>query len=112
MSRSINLRTVQAFMALAYGLLAAIAVAREPSLVSAFLAVGMAVGAYLTGRAVPDVHIPATMILRVCGIGAVVLVVGLATDLFGSSHALGWAMAVMGYCAGNRLKAAGVRVPA
>lgn len=97
-------------MALAYALLAAIAVAREQSLVSLILAVAMAVGAYSTGRVVMDVHIPATMILRACGIGAVVLVAGLAADLFGSSHALGWATVVMGYCAGNRLRAAGALV--
>lgn len=107
MPQFVSVRTLQSWMGLAYLLLAAIAVARSPTPMAVIVATGMMIGAFLTGRTVPDFQVRSDEILRVSRLGLIVIVAAVAMDMAGGSHALGWAYVVMSYCAGNRLRAAG-----
>lgn len=107
MPQLVSVRSLQAMMGAAYAFLAIVAVLRAPGAVVAATAIAMALGAYATGRTVPDFQIPSGRIVEACGLGLLVVAVGVAADLIGGSGALGWASVVMAYCAGNRLKAAG-----
>ncbi|PTS74652.1 hypothetical protein DBR17_16740 [Sphingomonas sp. HMWF008] len=110
MSSDVSVRTIQAVFAGMYGVLAGIALLRAPSLSAMAVAVAMLVGAYLTGRVVPDLRIAQSDVLRTCAVGLLVLVAGFAAETLGGHAALGWATVVMAYGAGNRLKAAGIGV--
>lgn len=103
----ISVRLVQKALGVAYAVLALVAVARAPSLTAAVIAVGLLAFAYLTGPVLPDARIPSDQLLRVCGLGLVVLAAGVIVDVAGEPR-LRWAAAVMAYCAGNRLKAGGI----
>jgi hypothetical protein len=77
-------------------------------LLAVAVSLGMMLGAYLTARTIPDIHVRPDEIVRVCGVGLVVLLAGAIVDITGGSHALEWASVVMAYCAGNRFRAAGI----
>jgi hypothetical protein len=104
----ISARAIEAGLGVVYLLLAAIALARAPTPLAVMLALGMMLGAYLTARTIPDIHVGRGEILRVCGVGLVVMLAGVVADIAGGSHALGWASVVMAYCAGNRFRASGI----
>jgi hypothetical protein len=104
----IRVRATQAVMGIVYALLAAIAVARSETPLAVLFAAAIMIGSYLTGRTIPDFYVPQNAIFRVCGVGLMVMTAGFAVDLVGGSKAIGWALVVMAYCAGNRLKAAGL----
>lgn len=95
-------------MGCAYLVLGAAALIRSFTPVALILAVAMVIGAYFTGRTVPDFQVRSDQLLRVCGVGLLMIAAGVAADMAGGPHALGWASVVMAYCAGNRLRAAGV----
>ena len=103
-----SVRALQAMMGFAYLALAAAAILRSFTPLALVLAVAMMIGAYFTGRTVPDFQIRSDQLLRVCGVGLFMIVAGTAADVAGGPHALGWASVVMAYCAGNRLRAAGI----
>jgi FtsH-binding integral membrane protein len=108
MTDVVSARSIQAWLGISYVLLALIAVARSATVVTAAIALAMMLGAYLTGRTIPDIQVSQSEILRVCGMGLLVIAVGIVVDIVGGSHALEWASVVMAYCAGNRLRAAGI----
>jgi hypothetical protein len=97
---------IQALLGVLYILLALVALARSETDATAAISIAMMLGAYLTSRTIPDIQVQRDQILRVCGI--VVLAAGMIADTIGGPHALGWASVVMAYCAGNRLRAAGI----
>jgi hypothetical protein len=66
------------------------------------------VGAYLTSRTVPASFVSRDAALKLCAVAAIVIIIGIVADVMADRHALVWAAAVMGYCAGNRFRAAGV----
>ena len=68
---------------------------------------GVAIGAFLTSRQVPEFHLPWSQIWRVGAVGMVVLAIGLHAVAVGGESALNWAAVVLAYCAGNRVKASG-----
>ena len=107
MPRLVRVRALQAVLAAAYLLLAAVAVARLRTPLVVVFAAAMTIGAYLTGRTVPDVYVRREAILQVCGVGLLIIIFGIAADVTGGSRALEWASIAMAYCAGNRLRAAG-----
>lgn len=108
---TVSIRMLQALLGTAYLLLAAIAVIRSPGPVMALAAVGVMLGAYLTSRTIPDAFVSRDAVFRICAVGLVVIAIGIVADAAGGSRALGWAAIVMAYCAGNRLKAAGIGLP-
>jgi hypothetical protein len=108
MPETVNVRAIQALLGVAYLLLAAIALARASMILTAAIATGMMLLAYVTGRTIPDVLVPREAILRACGIGLIVLLIGALMDLWGGANELGWVSVAMAYCAGNRLRAAGL----
>lgn len=110
MPMTVSVRMLQALLGLAYLLLATVALARSHDLVTMIIAAGLMLGGYLTGRTVPDAFVSRDAVLRICLVGLVVIAAGFVADVAGGSRALQWASIVMAYCAGNRLKAAGIGV--
>jgi hypothetical protein len=108
MTDAVSARAVQTLLGAVYALLALIALARSGTIVMAALAIAMLLGAYITSRTIPDFQVRRDQILQVCGLGLVVIMGGTIVDMTGSPHALEWASVVMPYCAGNRLRAAGI----
>jgi hypothetical protein len=108
MAGAISVRSIQTLMGALYGLLACVALARSATITGAAIAVSMVVGAYFTSRTIPDAYVRPKQIFRVCRVGLVLVAIGTAVDLTGQPRALAWALVVMAYCAGNRLRAAGI----
>jgi hypothetical protein len=105
---TLRMRLIQALLGAAYALLACIALARAPGPVQALSAAAVMLGAYLTGRTVPDVRVTREAVPRILVVGLAVIALGIVADADGGPHALSWAAIVMAYCAGNRLRAAGI----
>jgi len=108
MGSSLRVRSLQAAMGLGYSVVLIVALARSASLQSMLIAVVLLVASYATGIVIPDVSVPRDSWVRVCGVGILVLIGGAVAVLLGGHDALGWAVAVMALCAGNRLKASGL----
>lgn len=107
MPQLVSVRAIQALLGAAYLLLAVFAVGRAHMPLTAIIAAGMMLVAYVTGITIPDVLVRREAIPRVCGVGLVVISVGAAMDLWGGANQLTWVSVAMAYCAGNRLRAAG-----
>lgn len=105
MGSSLRARSLQIIMGLAYSSVLVVALVKLASSRSILIALALFVASYATGSIVPDFVVPRSSWVRVCGIGVLVLIGGAYATLMGGSQALGWAVAVMAYCAGNRFKA-------
>lgn len=70
-------------MGCAYLVLGAAALVRSFTPVALILAVAMVIGAYFTGRTVPDFQVRSDQLLRVCGVGLLVVAAGAAGDISG-----------------------------
>ena len=108
MGCSLRVRSIQAAMGLAYSFVLLFALLKSTSLPSTLIAFALLMASYATGVVVPDVTVPRESWLRVCGIGILVLTGGVVAVLAGGPDALGWTVAVMAVCAGNRLRAGGL----
>lgn len=108
MPTTIRVRTLQALFGLTYAALALIAIARSPGLATSLTAIALACLAYLSSRTVPDRLVTLEDAVKLSPVALAVLACGVVADSLVSLHALGWAAIVMSYCAGNRLRAAGV----
>ena len=81
MPQLVSIRAIQTLMGAAYVLLAAVALGRAATPPTAIIAAGMMLLGYVTGRTIPDVLIRREAILQVCGVGLIVVLVGVAMDL-------------------------------
>ena len=108
MPSTISVRLLQALLGTAYALLAFIALGKAPSLVTLLAAASAMLMSYLTARTISDAFVSPDALAGVCAIGLLIICVGAVADAIGSPQALEWAAIVMAYCAGNRLKAAGI----
>ena len=102
-----SVRSAQLCLGLAYAAIALVALLRLGNPAETIVSMAMAIGAFLTGRRIPEFHLPWPEIWRVGGVGAVVLAIGLYAVTLGGERALDWAAIVLAYCAGNRIKASG-----
>ena len=108
MPSNISVRLLQAFLGIAYLFLAAIAVVRAPSLGTLLVSGGAMLVSYLTARTIPDALVSQDAALGICAVGLVIICVGALADAVGGHRASEWVAIVMAYCAGNRLRAAGI----
>ena len=105
---SFRLRFLHLALGLAYSSVLMLALVRSRSVGSTLMAFALIVASYAKGIVVPDVAVTGASWTRVCGVGFLVLLAGVVAVVFGGSDALGWAVAVMAICAGNRFKAGGL----
>jgi hypothetical protein len=108
MRPAFRVRLIQASMGLGYCVVLVGAIAKAPEAGSVAIAAALLALSYVTGEVVPDAYVSPDHLLRVCGVGLAVLPVGVFAVLSGGRDTLGWATAVMAFCAGNRFKAAGL----
>jgi hypothetical protein len=108
MRTTIRLRAVQALLAAAYAVLAAIALARAASIATLLVSAAVMLGAYGTARTVPDVRVSSGTAWGIAAVPLVLLGIGVVAAALGGAAARTWVVIVMAYCAGNRLRAAGI----
>lgn len=108
MPGTISVRLLQAFLGTGYACLVAIALVKAPSLTTLLVSAGAMLVSYKSARTVPDAFISPDAVLGICAIGLVIMCIGMVADALGGAQAREWAAIVMAYCAGNRLRAAGI----
>jgi hypothetical protein len=108
MPTRLRVRTLQALFGLTYAALALIAIARSPGLATSLSAIALGCLAYLSSRTVPDRLVTLEEAVRLSPIALAVIGFGVAADSLAGFHAVGRAAVVMSYCAGNRMRAAGL----
>ncbi|MEN3749160.1 hypothetical protein TPR58_18445 [Sphingomonas sp. HF-S3] len=108
MPTTIRVRTLQALFGLAYTALALIAIGKSPGFATTLSAIVLACLAYMSSRTVPDRLVTLEEAVKLSPVALAVIAFGVVADSLTSLHAVGWAATVMSYCAGNRMRAAGV----
>ena len=103
-----SLRKLQLALALAYLAAGVLALARAPALLPTLGALTAIAIAYLFATALPDAQIPRRAWPSAVGAGLLVLAVLTLTAVFGGVGQMAWVEIACGFCAGNRLKAAGL----
>lgn len=108
MLNTIRLRAIQALLGATYALLAAVALARTASIATLLVSAAVMLGAYCTARTVPDARVSSGAAWGFAAVPLVLLGIGIVGEAVGGMAASTWVAIVMAYCAGNRLRAAGI----
>ena len=108
MPSTVSVRLLQALLGAAYVSVALVALAKSPGLVTLLVAAGAMLVSYLTARTIPDAFVSPDAALGICAVGLAIICIGAVADAIGGPRILEWIAIVMAYCAGNRLRAAGI----
>lgn len=104
----VSVRMLQALLGTAYAILAGVAMVRAPNPMVLLVAAGAVLLSYMTARTIPDAFVSLDAVFGTSAVAVAFIGIGAVADAMGSPHALEWVAIVMAYCAGNRLRAAGI----